>query len=92
MQPLNAEEAWKQVKVNKAGNAQAREALVQEMLDAEVEAARFTFAEFAERGIPVGNKGLRASRNGNGPIAKVDTNFEAETVLVILNSDWDGEA
>ena len=61
-------------------------------------AATFTVAELAERGIApsVGKdgktrgSGLKASRKGNGPIAKVGS-LDSDTVLVVLNSAWIAE-
>lgn len=51
-------------------------------------AATFSPDELAERGI-AGKRGsgLKASRNGNGPIAKVAT-LDESTVLVVLNEQW----
>lgn len=53
-------------------------------------AATFTLEELRERGIESKSgksSGLKASRNGNGPIARVAT-LDETTVLVVLNETW----
>ena len=82
-------------------HTQARNALVAEIRDTVRDAiaagdapegtplaATFTLDELAERGISgKRGSGLKASRNGNGPIAKVAT-LDETTVLVVLSAEW----
>ena len=78
----------------------ARQALIVEIRDAVDEArqdagdesipyaATFTLDELKERGISgKRGSGLKASRNGRGPVAKVAT-LDESTVLVVLSDSW----
>lgn len=78
----------------------ARQALVVEIRDAVDEARRdagddsipyaatFTLEELKERGISgKRGSGLKASRNGRGPVAKV-ASLDESTVLVVLQDAW----
>jgi hypothetical protein len=81
-------------------HAAARDALIAEIRAAHEEAglegpaaARFTLEELVERGITSKSgksSGLKASRNGNGPIALVRTEDEG-TVLIVLNPETEDE-
>lgn len=76
----------------------ARQALIVEIRDAVDEArqtdstipyaATFTFDELRERGISgKRGSGLKASRQGHGPVARVST-LDESTVLVVLAETW----